>query len=352
MSASISRDTVQLVIGSAAYVGWTALAIDIGIDSLCGGFDLELTSRERTGAPAFPIAAGMACSVVLGGTPLVTGWIDRVGRALDPESRTISVAGRDKACDLVDCSAMNSPGSWRNATLQTIAAELARPFGVTLTITGDAGKPFARFAIQPGETAFAAIERLCRYRGLIAWSDGRGGVTIGNPDSGQRIGRITEGRNLKALSSEEDASGRFSSYLVKGQASGDDRRNGKTVAQVKGAAEDPAITRYRPLLVIGEEQSDAASLERRAKWEAQTRAGRAERHTAIVQGWFADEGLTAGPVWRAGARTRLEAPSHGIARDLLIERVRLSLDEGGTQSELTLVPPEAWAQLPEAEARS
>ena len=117
---------------------------------------------------------------------------------------------------------------------------------------------------------------------------------------------------------------------------------------MKGEARDPGVRRHRPLLLIGEEQSDPGSLKRRAEWEAVTRAARAQTITATVPGWFAG-GDPAGPVWEPGARADVAAPTLGIAGDRLIERVSLNRDEAGTTTTLTLVPPEAWNQLPEEE---
>lgn len=349
MITALPEHEIILILGDAAYLGWTELSVERGIDSLCGAFSLTLTAREGTGLPAFPIAAGAPCQVMLNGQPLITGYVDRRNRRLDKDAIGLTVSGRDKACDLVDCSAMNSPGSWTGASLETIARALAAPFGIELTFASSTGKPLSKFAIQPGETAFAAIERLCRYRALIAFSDGNGGVTIGNPDSGRRSGAVIEGDNLLSFEEDNDFSQRFSQYTVKGQASGSDTANGAAVSGLKGEASDPLVSRNRPQLIIGEEQSTAASLTIRAQWEAQTRAARAQRYTATVPGWQAG----GGDIWQPGARAQVSVPSHGLAGDLLIERAVLRRSaEDGTTSELTLVPPEAWAQLAEAEPQT
>lgn len=350
--AALPRHDVALVVAGQAYTGWTALTIELGIDRLVGTFALELASRERTGADDWQIAAGDECQIVLGGQALITGYVDSVTRTLDSDQRSLAIAGRDKACDLVDCAALNKPGSWRVVKLEKIAAELAAPFGVAITFTGDSGKPLSRFALQQGETAWAAIERAARYRGLIAFSDGRGGVVVGNPDSGQRSGRIAEGQNLLSISLDTDNSERFSQYVVKGQASGSDQRHGKVVAQIKGEASDAGIKRYRPMLVVGEEQSDAASLKKRADWEATVRAARAEKITARVPGWFAGNGSANGPVWQPGARAECAVPSVKLAGDRLIESLRLSRDADGTRTELVLVPPAAWTQLAQNEKKA
>ena len=349
---ALPRHEVVLLVAGTAYSGWTELSVERGIDAAAGSFSVSLASKDKTDAARIKVAAGDACQIVLGGAALITGYIDRVSRSLDADTSMITISGRDKAADLVDCAALNSPGSWRNVTLDKIAKELAQPFGVTITLAGDAGKPLSRFALQQGETAWAAIERLARYRGLIAFSDGNGGIRVGNPDSGKRSGQIREGENMLSGSLELDHSQRFSQYAVKGQASGSDQRHGKAVAQVKGKTSDGAVSRYRPMLVIGEEQSDAASLTKRAEWEKTVRAGRAEVFSVSVPGWFAGDGSAAGPVWEIGARATCDVPTLGLSGDRLIERVRFVRDaEAGTRTELTLVPPGAWAQLAEAEPK-
>ena len=93
----------------------------------------------------------------------------------------------------------------------------------------------------------------------------------------------------------------------------------------------------------------AANLKTRAEWEMKTRAARAETVTLAVPGWFAGDGAASGPVWEPGARAELAVPTTEISGDRLIERVRLIRDDQGTRSELTMVPPDAWAQIAEAE---
>ena len=337
---------VALEIDGEAYLGWTEIAVDRGIDAVAGSFDLTLASKERTGATDWPIAADAECRVLLAGETLVTGHVDAVFRFVDAEERGIRVRGRDRTADLVDCSAIHDPGSWRGKDLQAIAAELAEPFGIEIAIEGDTGAPFARFALQQGETAFAAIERMARYRGLVAWSSGDGRLRIGNPDTGERTGRIEEGRNLIAAEGSADHAERYSDYVLKGQASGSAERAGRAAAQVIARTRDAQVARYRPLLVMGEEQSDTASLQQRAEWEAAVRAGRSQALRATVPGWFEDDG----GVWRPGARSACKVPSVDVEGDLLVERVRLVRDgERGTVSDIDLVPPEAWTQLAEPE---
>lgn len=347
---ALPRHDVALVIAGHAWLGWTALGIERALDQMAGSFELELTYRGDSSGAARTVKAGDRCEVVLGGDALITGYVDRVDRGVDAQQRTLRVTGRDAAADMVDCSAVHSPGSWSNAALATIASALAAPFGVNVRVTGDAGPPLKKFALQQGETAFAALERLARYRALIVTSDGRGGVMVGNPETGLRGGRIAYGVNLLGAEASSDHVERHSAYIIKGQSSGDDERNGKVVAQVKGEASDPALARYRPLLIIGEEQSTPAALKKRAEWEKTVRAARAETATVTVPGWFAGDSAASGSVWAPGMMAEIAAEPIGLSGDRLIERVRLTRDADGTRSELTLVPPGAWSQIAENEA--
>lgn len=348
MNQLVQHD-VQLEVGGVSYSGWTSVAIERAIDQMAGSFSLRLATKERTGAVDWRIEDGAECVVTLAGEPLITGYVDSVTRFVSPDDRGIEIRGRDRTADLADCSAIHSPGSWTGRWLEAIAGELVAPFGIPIELAGDTGAPFTKFALQQGETVFAAIERMCRYRGLVAWSAGDGVLRIGGHDSGQSIGRLAEGRNVIDATGTRDVSERFSDYIVKGQASGSDLRSGAAVAQVKDKARDPDVSRYRPLLIIGEEQSDQASLARRAEWEAAVRFGRSQPARITVPGWF---GANLQP-YRHGWRASCDVPSADIKSELLIERVRFVRDaENGTVTQFDLVPPEAWSQLPEPEPNS
>lgn len=336
---------VQLLVDGLAYSGWTSVDIERGVDQMAGTFALQLAGRERTGAEDWQIREGAECKIMLAGTALITGYIDSISNFIAPDERGVDVRGRDRTADLVDCSAVHTPGSWTGRKLEQIAAELVQPFGIAIE-AGDTGAPFRKFALQQGETVFSAIERMCRYRGLVAWSTGDGVLRIGSPDLGTNIGALVEGQNVIAATGIREVADRYSDYIVKGQASGSDERSGPAVAQVRGETRDPAITRYRPLLIVGEEQADRASLQRRAAWEAAVRSGRAAPAQITIAGWLNQ----AGEPFQHGMRADCDVPSAGISGQLLIERLRFTRDsEGGTTATFDLVPPQAWTQLAEPE---
>jgi prophage tail gpP-like protein len=100
--------------------------------------------------------------------------------------------------------------------------------------------------------------------------------------------------------------------------------------------------------VIGEEQSDRASLQMRATWEMTVRAARSQRATLSIAGWR----NRAGALFAANTIAAMDDEKLSIKGPMLIEAVELTYDESaGTVAKLTLVPPEAWSQLAVPEDR-
>lgn len=335
-------EQVTLIVDGQRHEGWTSVEITRGLDAMVGTFDLELTESWSGGPRSFKLEAGAAATVQIAGETVITGWIERVAPSIADTSHTIMVSGSDRACDLVQCSAIATPASWRGAKLEEIAAELAAPFGVTVTAKADTGPAIKRFAIQQGETVQEAIERLCRFVGLLAISTPDGNVELVTPATGAPVERFVQGETILAGSAAFDTRERYSEYLVKGQASGDDDASGKTVSQPKATATDPAVKRHRPLLVVAEDQATLDNLQQRARWEASTRAGKAQPVTITAPGWRDAKGK----LRARNTIVSLDAPALLARGDMLVESVLLSQGPGGTVSQLTLVPPVAWSQLP------
>ncbi|WP_066644597.1 phage baseplate assembly protein [Sphingomonas sp. CCH16-B10] len=149
------------------------------------------------------------------------------------------------------------------------------------------------------------------------------------------------GDNLLEATATHDVSERFSEYIVKGQASGDDTLFGAAAASSSARAADPAITRYRPQIVIAEDQATIAGLIARAKFEASVRAGRAQSAEVTVLGWRTPGGALIAP----NQLVDVEASELFIEGRMLIEAVRLTLDGQGERAVLSVVPPQAYSQI-------
>lgn len=334
-------DDVMLTVGGRKYGGWTDIEIAVGIDAVASSFRIGLTERWPGHSERWVIDAGSPAVVSIGGEPVITGYIDRLESWLSKDLHNVTITGRSKAADLVDCSAVNQPGSWLNRSLESIAADIAQPFGITIIAEAPTAPPLKRFALQQGESAWDAIARMLKQRGLIGVSRADGSVALVSPKPGAAAITLAEGRDLLEIRGEHDVSDRFSRYIAKGQASGDDQASGAVVAGPKGEASDPGAGRYRPLIVIAEDQASAASLAKRAEWEATVRAAKAQEATVVVNGWRQQGGA----LWTPMQLVRLRAPSAWIDDSVMAVSVIYRDDNHGQVAELRVGRPEAYTQL-------
>lgn len=116
---------VRLMVGNQEWGGWKSYRISLGMQQLAGTFDLQLTERWAGQAARREIPEGAPCSVHFDNEVLITGYIDRVGPTYNSHDHNVSVTGRDKTCDLVDCSAPAT--QWIGRGLADVARELCAP---------------------------------------------------------------------------------------------------------------------------------------------------------------------------------------------------------------------------------
>lgn len=331
---------LELLINGIRYGGWKAIEVKRSLEAVAGSFAVQASERWPGQLTVRPIKPGDACGVLIEGERVITGYVDAVEPSHRADHHELRIQGRDRTADLVDCSATNEPGEWHGLKLERIAEELARPFGVTVRSEVDTGKPFSSFRLQTSESAFSAIERAARHRAVRPVSDGKGALALTRAGTVRVPTRLVRGENIIEASGAASLQGRFSEYIVKGQSQGDDFVFGAEAAAPEGRAKDPNVGRFRPLVVLAEDQGDAAVFQDRARWEASSRAGKARRAAITVQGW-----KHAGGLWSPNTLVRVLDDFIGINREMLIVSVVFRKDERGTVTRLSLARPEAFQLL-------
>ncbi|MGE4528580.1 MAG: phage baseplate assembly protein [Rhodospirillaceae bacterium] len=344
---SSPANEVTLWVDGQVHRGWESVGVELNLDHLSGAFDLGLSATWLENAASVPrlVKPGIACKLAIDGVAVITGAIDRVEASYDANSHGLKVAGRDRAGDLVDCSA--EVKEYQNQSLEAIMAALAAPYGVKVIAQGDTGTAFERFAVNPGDTVGACFDRLTRQRGVLAWSDGQGNVIVGRVAAGRPVASLVRGVNVLSASAVNDASQRFSRYVVKGNRESTDGLTAAEIAEIEATATDSGVSRNRTLILIPETQGNTANLGERAAWEARVRAGRGFTITAKTVGWY-----HAGGLYRPGQTVSFTDDWLGSSGDFLISNVRFNKDMGGTVSTLTLCPPAAFDRLAEPEKGS
>ncbi len=348
---------ITLRVGGQDWAGWKTASVTRGIEAACGSFDLAVSERWADGVEPRPIFEEDECSILIGRKTVLTGYVDRRSPSYTATDHTLALSGRDKPGDLVDCSANPNLEKWefKGLTVLAFAKKICEPFGISVTLQAgltDAKlpKPPKKFRIDPGDTAFNAIESACRLAGLLPVSDGAGGLVLTRAGTERATTELIEGENILSASAEFDASGRFRTYRVLGQHKGNDEFNGVSAASVKGSAEDLTVRRASRALIIRPEGSVTVEhAKARAQWEATTRAARAGSVQVTVQGWLQGDGV----LWPVNALVNLKSPFLGIDGELLITEANYSVsDSAGSTTRLTLKRPQAFLPEPTIKASS
>ena len=388
---------IALYVDGAEYSGWKTVRVTRGLTRATSDFDLSVSERWGIDGATWQIQPGAACEVRYGNEVVLTGWVDSYKPSYDANSHNVALSGRSKTCDFVDSSVLTDGGQFKGLTVGEIARKLAEPYKLGVKVLDD-GEPEAEVQVQQGETCFALVEKLCRLQALLVTDDKDGNLVITRAGTGRATSDLRHGANILTASAGLDHSKRFSEVLVKAQRPGnsnksdddaqtsddDDpdalalyrhtaarlaeianvserfrermraqrttgtkRGNPKSLTEVKGRATDPAIKRYRPLVIVAEAQADDGLAEKRADWEVRRRIAEGTTATITVNGWHQGDG---GGLWETNMMVPVKAPWLALERELVISEVTYSYDEGGEKTTLNLTLPDAF--LPDKERKT
>jgi prophage tail gpP-like protein len=363
---------VGLRVNGREYRGWKSIRVTRSIESISGSFELSVSERWSGLEAPWPIVEEDACELAVNGVPVITGYVDKRSLEYGPEDHSLTVSGRDRAGQLVDCSAVLDSWEFKGINLLTLAERLAKPFGIKVSVgagvnpqgvslktgkrgsvtgAGATGKaaglkipnPPSKFTVNPGDSAFEILERACRQAGILPVSDGAGGLVLTRSGTERTATRLVQGVNILKASADFDASARYSRYVVRGQSPGRDDWFGKRAAAVSGEAKDLNVRRSERMLLIRPESAPTPDYARnRAQWEAKVRAARADTIRVTVQGWQQGNG----ELWPINALAPIRSPLLGVDGDMLITETVFSLDDSsGSLTQITLRRPDAF--LPE-----
>lgn len=385
-----AQNAVRLVVNGAEFGGWKSVRIEPGIERQARSFDLEVTDKwpGQTDIPR-RIQPGDTCQVFIGEDLVLTGYVDGTPVRYDGKTVGVGVKGRSKTADLVDCcpietgkstvatssggawrdvigpdgkaeKVIKAPGiaanQWRNQKLEVIAAALASPYGVRVLAEVNTGAAIPEHHIQVGETVFESIDRMMRLRHVLSTDNAKGDLVFIDVGSAGRAGTALElGKNVLSASTELDYKGVFSTYVVKGQRSGNDDQYGADVAEEEGESDDVGDTpttvtgqtasatdaraKRRRILVIKQSgQADEGTCKDRADYERAHRAAKALQTSYTVQGWRQSDGA----LWQPNMMVRVIDPLIGFDTDMVIAELAWVLDREGMRTEIKVGPPDGY----------
>lgn len=329
----MGEERITIRAGGRTYSSFLRVEVTAAFNEAARTFQIECAHEGGPGVTQWTFAAGAPVSIAFNGQNVLTGYVDRYQPRISARECTAIVSGRSKAADMVDSAAEHPKGEWRDKTVGDLAKDLDK-FGVGVKVEG-ALRKIKVMRITPGETAFRAIERYCRSQGLTIAGQPGGEILITKAGTKRHAGGLIEGDNLLEAEADHNWSGRHSEYRVRGQRPDG---HGPSNLEIERLVRDAAVRRYRPAIVVVEEDTDDERAGERAKNRRDRAAGAALRATVTVQG-FRDK---AGTIWEPGRLIYVESPRLAIHQDMLVERAEWRQSEGGSLCTLGLVDPRAY----------
>lgn len=351
-TASIVNDDVSLEFNGQIFRGFKSLKIDFGINNIAAKFSLVVANSDNGGVISlFPTDVSVV--IRIGSDVVLTGWVEVVSPSASPEDSGITISGRSKAGDLVECSAVHSSGQWRRQSVEAIAEELCSPYGIgILRPNAGTGEVIDNFEIEKGESVYECIERLCRLRSLLARSTPEGDIRLAR--AGKRRAQRPLQRFIDPERQRENniirgggsfaTTGRFSEFHVIGQSPGSNSSYGEETAQGSAVIHDQAILRYRPKIMLADGAANSDDCMRIGSWEVAQAAGKAQQSSFDVVGWRQFSG---GPLWEVDLVTEINDEETGIIRnDLIINALSFIRDLESSYCTITLQPVAAFDPKP------
>ena len=169
-------DDVSIQVGANRLTGWQSVSITRSCELMPNSWSLTASAEFMDGATLTATRPGQACLIYIGSDLVITGWIDRRSIPIDAHNHTVTLSGRGKTRNLVDCSAdlVHDPGLKGGMINQpnalSVAKVLCKAYGITaVSAVADLG---VRIWGVPGPAWRNAIpdhrvrRALCRFPGL------------------------------------------------------------------------------------------------------------------------------------------------------------------------------------------
>jgi len=386
-----SGRAIRIEIDGQIYEQWIDATVTRDLKEFAGTFSFNCRDNHRSLKtfdwaseipPVFQLRPGAKVRIFVHGELVLVGFIETVSPEIDANEARVAISGKDKAGDLIDCTALpDGPVEFNNVKLEEAAKRIAAPYGLKVRTEIDTGETFARYGVDLTETGLSALEKGARQRQALLLSDGVGGLVITRTGANRAPVDLTLPGNVLSSSGTFTHQGRFSKTKVRGQGEKgggtrdgtaaplmasdgalkpEDRQAGDGSATnmeragtaATGEWQDEEVNRYRPKVHLARTKGKKDDCQREAEWRSRTARGKAEELSYKVWGFKA--GLnekSEGRLWRVNEMVYVSDSYQLVERDMLISRVEFVESDEGRITELTITSPETFDAEPVKDRR-
>lgn len=356
----MSANDVSLVINGEAFGGWLSVRMEAGIERQARSFALEVTDRWAGLVQSRRVRPGQACEVYIGTDRVLTGHVDATPVEYDGTRIKLSVQGRSKTADLIDCSPITPPNQWRGKKLEAIASALAAPYGVEVINNTDTGAPFADFTLVSCDSVFDTIDRMMRLRHVLSSDDEYGRMVLIDVGALRATTALELGKNVLGASCKLDFKDVFTQYVCVAQRPIGDAEAPEAGAEEEGEVSDAhdgpepenliefariastsaaqLLGRRRLLVVKAGGQADKGNCQDRVEYERAHRQAKALETAYTVSGWR----QASGELWQPNMLVQVSDSVVGLDQQMLIAELAYILDDSGLRTELRVGPVDGY----------
>ena len=259
---------------------WESFSIEKSLSTLCGKFEFIMSSKLFSENINF--YDGEKIEIYINDEIFMTGYIENFEIQLTESEYQISISGREKTCDIIDCNNILDKNTWYNQSLWAIGNYLCNPFDINvLTNLPEVKIKYA--AIEDSETIFDFLLKLAKQQNVRLNTSPYGNIEIVNTESEtMHYFELSEVTNTKITGNREE---RFSEYVCKTQYANNngDAWNEKNIF-INKKATDANVFRYRSK-VFSESNMNANECQKYANWEAQNRAAKSTKFSFSYPAW-------------------------------------------------------------------
>ena len=345
---------VTAKINNKLYDFWDDVHIHRSMGDISGGFSLVGKNYFEQGNIKKFFKLEYECLLEIEGQKVLTGYIESINIKYDKFSSSIEISGRDRTCDLIDCSYIELTNEWKNQSVKDIISNICKPYSVNVvfdgSVAGIVSTKIETYKANEFQTAHELISELCRDFGFLAISKGDGKLTITKATTTEFCkDGIEHGKNVLAgqyLISNEN---RFSKYIYKGLGIGTDAKQPKDYVSPAGTFSDSIVKRYRPYSTFSEGATDSGLSLKKATWDAGVKAGYSRAVQFDISGWTQSNKK----IWDINKLIRVKDATLDIDDTMLISDVDYFYEvKRGWISTLTIVHKDTFSGSPSMRIKS
>lgn len=333
-------DDVILSVAGRRFSGWQSIDILRSIEQGPHEFELSVVNAWRDIGHRH-IQDGDECRVWIDNDLVITGFVDTRAPEYDATNQSLTISGRSRLGDLVDASMLRK--EYIGQKLDAIARAECKPFGIEVVVNADVGGAFAKVGRDDGQSPWEFLDYLARVRAVRLISDAHGRLIITRAGTRLAGAKLQLGDNIERASATFSCRERFSEYVVVGKDNDVGFEDAAQTAHVKASARDAGVRRYRPVLIVADDDGPQMDCQAHADWQRNTHFGRNRGIVYTVRGWREKLG---GAIWEPNTRVRVIDGYMGIDDERIVTEVRLRIDGNGKYSELQVMPKEAIERVP------